>query len=107
MALQIKWLTKEGQEIVRNPSLRHDVFRPYYAPGVLYQHGLGDSLKAGDIIIGPDLHSMNPFNTTLYKITPDDQFNEIDKTKNKPTRTDIKIRTWALFKYQSYIPLYI
>ena len=89
--------TKEGWKIVNDLSLRHDVFRPFFSPGPLFQKGF-DRLKPGDIIYGPDLKWTT--NNTLYKITKEYEFVDIDKKKNKATRKDITIRGWSLFKYK-------
>lgn len=89
--------TEEGWKVVNDYSLRHDVFRPFYSPGPLFQKGF-DAIKFGDIIHGPNLHHHSRNHTTLYKFTSGNEFNAIDPEKNEPTRIDIKIKGWSLFK---------
>ena len=98
-------VTKEGFTVVNDYSLRHDIFRPFYSPGPLFQKGF-DGLRHNDIIYGPDLASLNG-NSTLYKITNENEFVAVDPQKNKATRTDIKIRGWSLFKFKGCFVFYI
>ena len=98
--------TEEGWKIVNDLSLRHDIFRPFFSPGPLFQKGF-DKLKPGDIIHGPDLKwTTNEY--TLYKITKEYEFVGVNKKENKATKKDITIRGWSLFKYKGlYFFIYL
>ena len=105
MSLKRDLLTDQGWTIANDLGLRHDIFRPFYSPGPLFQKGF-DALQPGDIIYGPDLKWT--IDNTLYQLTEEDEFVAINHKQNEATKLNIKIRGWSLFKYKGvYILFYL